>query len=331
MRICIYGAGAIGGLFAFRLAAQGHDVSAIARGATLHALQSNGIGLNDGFSQGNTVRFQRIRVSDRPETLGAQDLIVIAVKQPALAAVAQAMRPLLAPHTRVLVAMNGVPWWFFDGMSGSLAGATLESIDPYGLMRQWIPTSQVIGCVVHISCAGSKPGVTRHRFVNNLILGNPACFRKLPSPELQHIGDVLSSAGFEITLSRFIQQDIWFKLWGNMTMNPVSALTGATSDQILDDPLVCDFCSSIMIEAGAIGAAIGCPIDQTPQARHAITRKLGAMKTSMLQDVEAGRTLEIDALLTVVLEIARRCAVPAPNTATLLGLIRLFAQVKGLR
>ena len=327
MKVCIYGAGAIGGLFAARLAAQGHEVSAVARGKTLAALQANGIGLQN--AQGT--RFYPINVQENPAQLAPQDLVVIAVKQPALSAVAHAIAPLLAPHTKVLLAMNGVPWWFFDGMPGPMAGATLHSIDPDGELRTLIPTSHIIGCVVHISCVNQAPGITEHRFGDTLILGDPASSGQPPAQATQAMANMLGQAGFDIQLSSFIQQDIWFKLWGNMTMNPVSAITGATTDLILDDKLVRSFCSAIMQEAAAIGEAIGCPVTQTTEQRHAITRKLGAMKTSMLQDVQAGRTLEVDALLTVVHEIASRCNVPAPNTAALLGLTRLFAQVRGLR
>lgn len=323
MRICLYGVGAVGGLIGARLAAAGHAPVAVARGATLAALQRDGIGLEAGGER----RHYPLRAVADPAELGVQDLVVVAVKQPALGAVARAIGPLLGPHTRVLTAMNGVPWWFCDGLPGSLAGARLTSVDPDGELRARIPSAQVIGGVVHIACSTPAPGVSRHGFGNGLILGEPG---GPPSAPTVAAAEVLRAAGFEVTLSDFIQRDVWFKLWGNMTMNPVSALTGATADRILDDELVEAFCVAVMEEAAEVGARIGCPVAQTPRERNAVTRKLGAMKTSMLQDVEAGRALEIDALLGAVHEIAGRAGVAVPNVGALLGLVRLFARGRGL-
>lgn len=324
MKICLYGVGAVGGLIGARLAAAGHALNAVARGATLQALRRDGLGLETAEGR----RHFPIHAVADPAELGVQDLVIVAVKQPALAAVAAAIGPLLGPHTRVLVAMNGVPWWFFDGLPGPLAGITLQSVDPAGELRSRIPTAQVIGCVVHIACNTPAPGVCRLGFGNGLILGD--ALGGPPTAPTRAVADLLAGAGLDVKLSDSIQRDIWYKLWGNMTMNPVSALTGATSDRILDDPLVNAFCVSVMEEAAAVGERIGCPVAQTPQARNAITRELGAMRTSMLQDVEAGRALEIDALLGVVVEIAGRAGVAVPNSAALLGLVRLFGRVRGL-
>jgi 2-dehydropantoate 2-reductase len=185
----------------------------------------------------------------------------------------------------------------------------------------------VIGCVVHATCSTPEPGLVRHGFGRRLILGEP---RGGTSARLESLVGLLCDAGFEAEASARIQQDIWYKLWGNMTMNPVSALTGATCDRILDDPLVRRFCLDVMAEANTIGERIGCPIEQSGEDRNAITRKLGAFKTSMLQDVEAGRPIELDALVTVVHEIGRKVGIATPNIDALLGLVRLQAQVKGL-
>jgi len=223
--------------------------------------------------------------------------------------------------------MNGVPWWFFSGMPGPCAGLALRTLDPAGTIAAAIPFRHVIGCVVHASCASPEPGVVQHVMGQALIIGEPAGG---DSPRVTALAAALADAGFDCRVSQRIQQDIWYKLWGNMTMNPVSAFTGATVDRILDDELANGFCQAVMREARAIGAAIGCPIEQTVEARNAITRKLGAFKTSMLQDVEAGKPLEIDALLTVVREIAGRVGVPAPNLEALLGLTRVFARSRGL-
>ena len=223
--------------------------------------------------------------------------------------------------------MNGVPWWFFHGMPGALAGARLHTLDPDGAIAAAIPAAQVIGCVVHASCTTPEPGLTRHVMGDGLIVGEPVGGT---SPRVAELAKTLVAAGFEARVSERIQQDIWYKLWGNMTMNPISAFTGATSDQLLDDQLVHGFCLAVMAEAAAIGARIGCPIAQSGEDRMAVTRELGAFRTSMLQDAEAGRPLEIDALLTVVREIASRVEVRTPYLDGLLGLTRLFARTRGL-
>ena len=323
MKICIYGAGAIGGWIGARLAALGEPVSVVARGATLAALQTHGLRLQqtEGLLQ------VPVQAADNAAALGVQDLVVVAVKAPALAEVARDIAPLLGPHTMVLTAMNGVPWWFFQGFGGAYAGTSLKAVDASGAIAAAIPARHVVGCVVHASCALQAPGVVQHHFGNKLILGEPSGQQ---TERAKALAALLERAGFEAPLSEQIQRDTWYKLWGNMTVNPVSALTGATTDLILDDPLVRDFISQVMREAKEIGARIGIPIDQQPEDRHAVTRKLGAFKTSMLQDVEAGKPVELDALVTVVQELGVLTAVPTPFTDALLGLARLQARVKGL-
>ena len=327
MKICIAGAGAIGGLFAgwlgSRIPASGLELSALARGTTLATLRRDGLQLE---SAGETQRIA-LRASDDPCELGVQDLVVVAVKGPALASVAGQVARLLGPQTIVLVAMNGVPWWFFDGLGGECNGLRLESVDPGGKVRAAIPIERVVGCVVHASSANVRPGVVRHVTGSGLIIGEPGGGS---SQRVRDLAALLTRAGFAITVSDRIQRDIWFKLWGNMTMNPVSALTGATADRVLDDPLVRRFICDVMLEAKQIGERIGCAIEQTPDQRHEVTRKLGAFKTSMLQDVEAGRPLEIDALVGAVREVGQHLGLATPNIDALLGLVRLMAQVRGL-
>ncbi len=323
MKICIYGAGAIGGWIGARLAALGEPVSVVARGATLAALQTHGLRLQ----QAEGLLQVPVQAADNAAALGVQDLVVVAVKAPALAEVARDIAPLLGPHTIVLTAMNGVPWWFFQGFGGAYAGTSLKAVDASGAIAAAIPARHVVGCVVHASCALQAPGVVQHHFGNKLILGEPSGQQ---TERAKALAALLKRAGFEAPLSEQIQRDTWYKLWGNMTVNPVSALTGATTDLILDDPLVRDFISQVMREAKEIGARIGIPIDQQPEDRHAVTRKLGAFKTSMLQDVEAGKPVELDALVTVVQELGVLTAVPTPFTDALLGLARLQARVKGL-
>ena len=323
MKVCIFGAGAIGGFLGARLAQAGCDVSAVARGATAAALRMHGLRVHSGDER----KSARVAVAEDPATLGVQDLVIVSVKGPAMASVAARIAPLLGSETVVLTAMNGVPWWFFHGFGGRFAGTRLDAIDPDGAIAAAVPDRHVIGCVVHLSCLTSQPGMVRHVFGDQLIIGEPDG-RK--SPRLEALAALFVRAGFATTVSASIQSDIWYKLWGNMTMNPVSALTGATVDRILDDPLVHRFCLAAMAEASAIGTAIGCPIAQSGEDRIAIARKLGAFKTSMLQDVEAGKPVELDALVTVVREIGERAGIATPNIDALLGLARVQAQVRRL-
>ncbi|MCY7315183.1 MAG: 2-dehydropantoate 2-reductase [Rubrivivax sp.] len=327
MNICIVGLGAIGGLLAGRMGQRlppgSVRLSALARGATLTAVQSNGLLLEDAAG----VHSVQIHASDNAVALGQQDLVILAVKGPALAAVLPALRVLVGPQTQLLTAMNGVPWWFFDGLAGAYQGLTLNSVDPGGAVRAALPSAQVIGAVVHLSSTSPAPGRVRHGQGNALILGRATGAQ---DAALQAVADLLRASGFDITVSECIQREVWFKLWGNMTMNPVSALTGATLDRMLGDPLVRGFCSAVMLEAQAIGAAIGVPVAGDPEARHAVTHKLGAVRTSMLQDLQASRPLEIDALVGAVQEIGCHLKLATPHTDALLGLVRLMARERGL-
>ncbi|MES2148409.1 MAG: 2-dehydropantoate 2-reductase [Pseudomonadota bacterium] len=323
MKICIVGAGSIGGFIGARLARSGQaSVSAVARGDTLAALRQHGWRLRE---QGALLQVPAFAV-ENPTELGVQDVVVVAVKAQAMGQVGASIGPLLGPHTIVLPAMNGVPWWFAHGIA-ALGQAPLENLDPGARIAAAIPFEQVVGCVVHASTWRSEPGLVEHRMGQGLIIGDAGGGVSVAA---ERLGQVLLAAGFELTLSTNIRQDIWYKLWGNMTMNPVSAITGATIDMVLDDPLVRSFCSAAMAEASAVGALIGCAISQTPDQRQDITRKLGRFKTSMLQDVEAGRPIELDALVTVVHEMALRLGVATPNIDALLGLTRLFGRVHGL-
>ena len=322
-KVCIYGAGAIGGWIGVKLAQVGCEVSVVARGATLQALQHNGLQLHEA----GEARAVPVQASASPAELGVQDLVVIAVKAPALREVALQIAPLIGPDTVVLTAMNGVPWWFFSGFGEALAGTPLHAIDPTGEIGQAIPAANVVGCVVHASSSIEAPGVIRHHFGNGLIIGEPAGGQ---SPRVVQLAALLNEAGFKASVSEQIQKDIWYKLWGNMTVNPISAITGATTDLILGDELVRDFVSRVMLEAKEIGARIGIPIDQQPEDRHAVTLKLGAFKTSMLQDVEAGKSVELDGLVTVVKELGALTDVATPFTDALLGLARLHARGRGL-
>jgi len=322
-KVAIVGAGAIGGWMGMHLARAGVQISVLARGDTLTALQRNGLQLH----QGGELHHMPVKASNDAAELGVQDLVVISVKAPALASVAQQIGPLIGQDTVVLTAMNGVPWWFLQGFGGPVQGQSLGTVDPQGTIARAIPAQHVIGGVVHASCSVDAPGVIRHHFGDGLIVGEPSGAN---TPRVQALHALLQKAGFNATLSPQIQKDIWFKLWGNMTVNPISALTGATSDRLLDDALVRGFMSRVMLEARAIGECIGIPIAQEPEDRHAITRKLGAFKTSMLQDVEAGKPVELDALVSAVRELGQMTGVATPFTDALLGLSRLHARGLGL-
>ena len=318
------GAGAIGGFLGTRLALTGEvQVSALARGTTLVALRDHGWRLRQA---GELLSAPAALASDDPCELGPQDLLVLALKAPALAPLAPALTPLLGPDTLVLPAMNGVPWWFSAGIA-ALGSEPLASVDPGGAIARALPVGHVVGCVVHAAASSEAPGIAVHRMGRGLILGEPAGGE---SVRLRDLSALFTRAGFEVSNSSRIRYDLWYKLWGNMTMNPVSALTGATTDRVLDDELVRGFCSAAMREAAAVGARIGCDVRESPEDRHAVTRRLGTFKTSMLQDVEAARMIELDALLGAVREIGQRVAVATPAIDALFGLTRLFGRVRHL-
>jgi 2-dehydropantoate 2-reductase len=324
MKICIYGAGAIGILMGARLSATGrHQVAAVARGATLAALAEHGWRLQTAAGPVHGPA----QASDAPTALGTQDLVIVTVKAPALADVARRIAPLLGPRTVVLPAMNGVPWWFCEGLPGPAGGRSLASVDPDGAIAAGIPLAQVVGCVVHAAAYVDEPGVARHNLGQDLVIGEP---RGGASDRVAALKTVLDEAGFRTTVSERIQRDIFYKLWGNMTTNPISAITGATTDRIVGDDVVRELMTRAMHEAARVGERMGCAITQTPAARQEITRSLGAFKTSMLQDVEAGRAIELDSLVGAVRELGRQVGVDTPMMDAIFGLARLFGRVHGL-
>jgi len=323
VKICVYGAGAVGGFIATRLSRPSNELSIVEVGAVLDAIRNHGLRVK---TQEGIVT-AKVHATDDPFTLGTQDIVVIAVKSPALRQIAGRISTLIGPDTTVLPAMNGVQWWFFDGFGGQLSGTRLESVDPNGDIALSIPSKHVVGCVVHGSFAVIEPGFVHHVSGKKLIIGE---LDGSDSSRVRALAALLSDTGLEVDISQNIHSAVWFKLWGNMTMNPLSAVTGATCDRILDDPLVNRFCIDVMAEAARIGARIGCPIAQTGEERNTMTRRLGAFKTSMLQDVEAKRPVELDALVGVVREIGQKLGESTPNLDALLGLARLHARVRGL-
>ena len=323
MKACVVGLGAVGGMIAARIAASGQRVAALARGATLQAVRAAGLTLVEGERR-TTVE---IDAHDRPESIGAQDVVIVSVKTTSIASVAKAIGPLIGPETVVVSAMNGIPWWFFSGLAPRWRGTRLEACDPVGEIARAIPPERVLGCVVHFAASSPQPGVVVHGLGERLILGEPGGAR---TARLDSVVALLRAGRFEVEPSERIEREVWIKLWGNMTMNPMSALTGATADLLLDDPFAREMMSAAMREASAIGHEIGLEVDMSPEQRHAITRKLGALRTSMLQDVEKSRPIELDALVGAVSEMGRLTGVATPMIDGLLGLARVFARVRGL-
>jgi 2-dehydropantoate 2-reductase len=324
MKICIYGAGAVGGLMAAWLARAGHDVCVVARGATLDAIRREGLRVRT-LATGELL-VTRPAAEREPERLGVQDCVIVAVKGQSLAEVAASIAALLGPATTVVTAMNGVPWWFFDRLAYGKGKLHLESLDPERRLSRAMPTERIVGCVVHLAASTPEPGLVSHNHGTRLILGEPG---GRDSGRLKTVADTLEHAGFEIVRSDFIEKDFWVKLLGNVSFNPVSALTLSTADRLIDDRYVKDYMVAIMREVLAIGRAVGVDADIDPEARIDMARSLGKFKTSMLQDLEAGKTLEVDGLLAGTLEIARTAGVPAPFTESLMGLIRQRAQSTG--
>ncbi|MGH1361481.1 MAG: 2-dehydropantoate 2-reductase [Burkholderiaceae bacterium] len=337
MKVGVVGAGAIGGLIAGRIASHvaglvpESQVSILARGASLEHLQRKGLAVYEADPQASD-GFARtfdgpVNASDSAAVLGVQDILIISLKYNAMAAVVPKIAPMIGPETIIFSAMNGVPWWFAHGLSAAPAGMKLEAVDPDGVFSKVLPVEQVIGCVVHLAGSVRGPGVIQRNLGNRLVIGEP---NGQMTERLRSVTELLERARFDVEPTDSIHAALWFKLWGNMTVNPVSAITGAWSDVILADPLLRGFLSDLMREAAQVGDKIGLPIHEDPESRHQVTAKLGAFKTSMLQDVEAGKPLELDALVAAVREIAQQVDVRTPHIDALLGLTRVFAKTRNL-
>ncbi len=320
MKICVYGAGAVGGLMAAWLARSGHEVSVVARGAQLDVIRRDGLRVQ---SKGKVESF-RIKAESDPAKLGPQDYVLVTVKAQSLTGVADTIAPLLGKDTSVVTAMNGVPWWFFQGMKRQ--DTRLESLDPGGKLSRAIPAERIVGCVIHLAASTPEPGVVSHNMGSKLILGEPGGRNTVRT---KRIAEALAAAGFEIVVTDSIEKEFWVKLLGNVSFNPVSALTVTTADKLIANEEVKAYMVEIMREVLAIGRAVGVDADIDPEARIDMARALGRFKTSMHQDLEAGKPLEIDGLLAGTLEIARKAGVRAPFTESLYGLIRARAQSTG--
>ena len=315
LTIGIVGAGAIGGWIAARLALAGEAVGIIARGPTLSALQRGGITL----TQGATTAQVAVHASEDAAELGVRDVVVLAVKAPALTDAAEAARPMIGPDTLIVPMLNGVPWWF--------TAERLQSVDPGGRIAAALPGNQVAGCVVHAACSRPAPGEVVVAHADKLILGQPAGGF---SERIEGLAALFERAGVEVEASDNVRRAIWYKLWGNATINPLSALTRSTADTLLADPILRAWMLEAMAELAAVGAAIGCAIAESGEDRMAVTARLGAFKTSMLQDVEAGRGIELEALLGAPREIAARAGVPTPQLDRIYAATRLMGEELGL-
>ncbi len=313
MKIGIIGAGAIGGWVAARLTAAGEAVSLLARGATAEVLKEGLELVEHGVST-----IARPAISTSARDLGAQDLLIIAVKAPALPEAAVAAGPLIGPETIIVPMLNGIPWWFPDG-------EPLRSVDPEGIIAAALPERQVVGCVIHAACRREAPARIVVAHADKVILGELAGGH---SDRVQRLCALFERAGIRADAGPNLRRAIWYKLWGNATINPLSALTLATADRLLAE---CKpFLLAGMAELAAVGAAIGCPIEESGEDRMQVTARLGAFKTSMLQDVEAGRPIELEALLGAPIELAHRAGVPVPTLESLYAMTRLMAESRGL-
>jgi len=321
MKVCVIGAGAIGGWMAGLLAEAGNDVSLLARGETLAALKADGLKIRRKEKE----QVYRLRASNDPAGLGAQDAVIIAVKGQSVPAIAASAKKLMGKDAIVVPAVNGIPWWFFQVPAVPQSGFALSSVDPAGETGKAIAPDRVIGCVVHASAWTPQPGVVEVNGEDKLIFGEPDGAK---SSRAETFAAAFGKPPVQVLVSDNIRRDIWLKLWGNMTMNPLSVLTGATTLQMLSDPDVCDLVRTMMIEMQEIGTKIGLSIPLAPEDRMAITRKLGDIKTSMLRDWEAHRELEIAPILGVLAEISDRVNVSAPFLHAVLGLLRLRAGSK---
>ncbi len=323
MKVAVYGAGATGGYLGIKLARSGVDATLIARGAHLEAMRARGARL---VAEGRTWT-ARPFCTDDPAEVGAQDVVIMAMKAHSALEVVDAMQPLLGPETVVVTAQNGFPWWYFFKSGGPWEGRWLESVDPGG--RQWrgIGPERAIGCVVHAANEIESPGVVRHLYGNRFALGEPSGER---SARVRAVSRMFVRAGVRAPV-RSIREELWLKLWGNVCFNPISALTLATLDRIASQPGTQAVARAMMRETEEIANALGIEFRDGMDRRIQATAEVGAHRTSMLQDLQAGRALEIDPLLTSVQELGALVGAPTPTIDVVAALVRQRAEVAGLR
>lgn len=322
MKICIYGAGAIGGYMGAELARAGVDVSLVARGPHLAAMRKNGLKLRIGDEEHIT----HPTCTDNPAELGPQDFVIVALKAHSVPNVVDAMQPLLGPDTAVVTAVNGVPWWYFYGLEGEYEGRRIETVDPGSVQWDGIGPERAIGCVVYPACEIAEPGVIQHTSGNKFTLGEPNGEK---TERIQNLSQALMSANMKAPVRPRIRDEIWVKLWGNLSFNPISALTSATLEQIAGDKETRAVVRAMMVEAQAIGEVLGVKFPVSVDKRIEGAAAVGAHKTSMLQDLELGRPMEIDALVAAVSEMGDMVGIETPTIDTVLALVRQRGRIAG--
>ncbi len=323
MKICVFGAGAIGGLVGAKLAAAGEaDVSLIARGPHLAAMRGNGLKLVTSEGE-STVP---VTATDDPAELGQQDYVIVALKAHSVPGIVDKLQPLLGPDTAIVTAQNGVPWWYFHRLDGPFEGRRIEAVDPGGRIWDTIGPQRAIGCVVYPAAEVSAPGVIHHVSGDRFPIGEPSGER---SERVSALSRAMVAAGLKAPVRPRIRNDIWVKLWGNVSFNPISALTCATLDRIHGDDGTRAVARAMMVEAQAIGEALGVKFPIDVDRRIDGAGEVGAHKTSMLQDLEIGRPMEIDALVTAVQELGLMTGLPTPTIDLVLALVRQRAEVAG--
>ena len=321
MRICIYGAGAIGGYLGVQLALAGEEVTLIARGPHLAAMRKNGLKLLIDGEQ----RVAHPLCTDDPAEAGHQDYVIVTLKAHSAPAVVQTMQPLLGPDTAVVSAVNGVPWWYFYGLEGPWRDHRLETVDPGGVQWDGIGPERAIGCVVYPATEVVEPGVIQHLDGNRFTLGEPSGEK---TERVKALASAFIAAGLRAPVRR-IRDEIWVKLWGNLSFNPISALTLETLDTVATDVGTRAIAKAMMLEAKAIGAALGVRFPVDVERRIDGAAAVGAHRTSMLQDLERGRPMEIDALVSSVQEMGRLVGVATPTIDVVLALVQQRARVAG--
>jgi 2-dehydropantoate 2-reductase len=315
LRVCIVGAGAIGGLIGAALARAGHDVCVVARGAHLDAIRASGLAVKSAAGR----HVANVRASDDPAAFGPQDVVVIALKAYAIGPMLPRLASLVAAETAVVTAINGLPWWYFQREGGRFDGSRIECLDPDGGMVAALDPRHLVGCVVHASAEVTAPGEIHHTSGAGLIFGE---LDGSASARLERVGAAMREAGFDPKLSARIRDDVWTKLIGNLSYNPIAALTGALMSDINANPALLALIRRMMVEGMAVGEAYGAKFLVTLEERFAMARKLGSAKISMLQDMERGRPLELDAIVGAVTELGRRVGVATPAIDGVEALIR---------
>jgi 2-dehydropantoate 2-reductase len=323
MKVCIFGSGATGGYMGVELARAGAEVSLVARGAHLQAIRENGLKLLVGEEE----RVAHAPATDDPKELGPQDYVIIALKAHSIPGAVESIAPLLGNDTAVVTASNGIPYWYFHQHGGALQNSVLQSVDPDGKQWRFLKPERAIGCIVYPATEVVEPGVIKHVYGNKFPLGEPSGER---TERVEKLSSLLTGAGFDAPVLDRIRDEIWLKLWGNLCFNPISALTHATLDVIAADPGTRAVARAMMTEAQTIAEKLGVKFRVDIERRINGAGRVGAHKTSMLQDLERRRPMEIDALVAVIQEMGQLTGTPTPTIDTVLALVRQRSKIAGL-